>query len=268
MSGGTFQVSPDLAAYAGAWRRDLTTPANWVVFDLVDSTQRRARTVLERHFEEAEEPQPFAMAALGQWSGIGRQGRPWASAAGLGIYATVASPVGDPERLSVVPLAVAVALAEVLEPLLGDALRLKWPNDLMVAGRKLGGILCEAVVRGRRPWVLVGFGINHGHRANSLPHPGATSLALSLRAEPPALAPLAARLVEATARCLTRLERAAEIVDRYRARVAHHPGDALFAESDGERVAGRFAGIDERGFLLLETDHGTIAVRSGEVSGR
>ncbi|GAB6049845.1 bifunctional biotin--[acetyl-CoA-carboxylase] ligase/type III pantothenate kinase [Hydrogenophilus islandicus] len=103
----------------------------------------------------------LAVTAERQSAGRGQQGRRWTMPDGAGIAFSVATrlPFGQPlEGLS---LAVGAALAERLE-LLELPVRLKWPNDLLIADQKLGGILVEAQWRGTEPpLVVVGVGINH-----------------------------------------------------------------------------------------------------------
>lgn len=112
-------------------------------------------------------PDGAVVTADVQTQGRGRRGRVWSSQ-GENLYVSVLLRPGrlvDGSALardfSALGLVVAVGLARGLEPLLGrDCLELKWPNDLLVGGRKLGGILCESRWLGRAPEVVVGFGIN------------------------------------------------------------------------------------------------------------
>ena len=97
-----------------------------------------------------------------QTAGRGRAGRAWHSPPGAGIWmAMILQPKRAPEGGTLAiraGLAVREALAAARPPL---AIRLKWPNDLVVAGRKLGGILCEARWTGNTlGWIIAGIGIN------------------------------------------------------------------------------------------------------------
>ena len=120
-----------------------------------------------------------------QTAGRGRRGRSWVSSCSDNVYASVIirpGPLGA--GLGPVALAVGVGLREAIAGL-AVPVELKWPNDLLVAGRKLGGILCEARWMGKEPEVVVGFGINVGQlefgpqlreRATSLALHGAKTL--------------------------------------------------------------------------------------------
>lgn len=107
-------------------------------------------------------PHGAVVTADAQGAGRGRRGRSWSSPPGSGLYVSLLlrpGPIRPPERFGALGLAVAVGLREGLPPLQAPV-RLKWPNDLLIEGRKLGGILCEARWSGDAPEVVVGFGLN------------------------------------------------------------------------------------------------------------
>lgn len=105
-------------------------------------------------------PAGTAVVAVEQTGGRGSRGRPWASGRG-GLWVSLLSrPEGQPapEALS---LRAALRICTVLESTGSPAIGIKWPNDLVLAGRKLGGILCEARWTGDAlGWIVVGVGIN------------------------------------------------------------------------------------------------------------
>ena len=248
---------------AAAWPRELLGVALLVV-DGVDSTQRLARALLDRQLAEDEDPLPLLVVALEQSAGRGRRGRGWISAPGAGVWASLL--VGIPtESLPTVPMRSAAALAVALEESApGLRIRIKWPNDLVIGRRKLGGILVDVTSRpGGRSFAIVGFGVNVRQAEEELPLAGAISLRVALRGgEPPALGELVARCARGLWRTLGR---EVEWLDRYRALSAHVEGDELACDLDGERVSGRFLGFDERGFLRLETERGERRISSGDV---
>lgn len=125
-----------------------------------------------------------------QSAGRGRGGRRWASAPGSGIWLTLIERPDDAEALSVLSLRLGLAAAPVLERWAGDRVQLKWPNDLMVRGRKLAGILVEARWRdSRAEWVAIGMGVNVAAPNESAVAglPGATTRAEVLAELVPAL---------------------------------------------------------------------------------
>src|SRR5262249_34662423 len=149
----------------------------------------------------------------------------------------------EPERLQTLPLLVGVGLCRALDPYLPIPCLLKWPNDLVVAGRKIGGILIETLIRpGDCALAVLGFGVHVARGASAPPAEGATG-ATSLRREGGAdvsLAQLTWDLVAAVERELQHLGDAAYSVESYRERSLHRPGDRLAAQVSGERVSGSF----------------------------
>jgi len=122
----------------------------------------------------------LAVVAAHQRFGHGQRGRPWDSpVGGLWLSAAMPWPTALPDSASL-PLAVAVGLALQLEAL-GALVQLKWPNDVLVGGRKLAGILPRLRLRGAQVrWAQVGLGLN------GINHPpsGAISLAQALSQGP------------------------------------------------------------------------------------
>lgn len=220
----------------------------------VDSTNRLAWRVRRELAEDDLEIAGAVLLAWEQTAGRGRQGRSWSSLPGLGVYATVCGRLSDPRRLPVMPLAAAVAVVEVLDRCLPVPCRIKWPNDIMVKGRKIAGILVEAAVRpGASPDVLVGFGVNHGHGERELPTPAATSLALETET-PPSLPALGWELTEAVVRELRSGESPELVVARWMSRSLHRPGDTVrcrMPETPEGEVVGTFLGLNQDGFLRL-----------------
>jgi biotin-[acetyl-CoA-carboxylase] ligase BirA-like protein len=110
-------------------------------------------------------PSGTLVVAEAQTAGRGRQGRHWASPRGGGVWMSVLLRPATPPSGGSLAIRCGLAIVEALTslaPVLGP--RLKWPNDIMIAGRKAGGILCEARWSGETlGWVAVGVGLNvHG----------------------------------------------------------------------------------------------------------
>jgi BirA family biotin operon repressor/biotin-[acetyl-CoA-carboxylase] ligase len=199
------------------------------------------------------------LVALEQEVGRGRQGRKWVSAAGNFLGSTLVElRPGDPQPQSL-SLAAGLALAEAVDAALpAQALMLKWPNDLMLLGRKVGGILLER--NGNR--VAAGFGLNLAVAPVLEDRQAAT---LAAATAPQAFAPL---LAASFARLLDmwRRDSAAVLVQAWLAR-AHLPGTRLMVHTGhNETINGRFAGLEHDGALRLMIDDGTIeVVRAGDV---
>lgn len=258
-------------------------PPNRVVVARVDSTNRLARRVIATYQADEMTPPEVLVIALEQTVGRGRQGRSWASPPEAGVYATRVLPLdgaggtGGADALHTLPLLSAVGLARPLNRLLaaaGSASRcsLKWPNDLILGGAKVGGILAESLALGSAPAVaLVGFGVNYAppRRGAELP-PGATTFTDHAArggagAALPDLAGFLRALVEGLEAELVHLGDLAYAVASYRELSAHRAGDVVRCRTSRETVTGEFVGIDARGRLKLRRDHETVAIPAGEI---
>jgi BirA family biotin operon repressor/biotin-[acetyl-CoA-carboxylase] ligase len=200
-------------------------------------------------------------AAEGQWlraerqtAGRGRQGRAWESPAG-NLYAStlVRLRASDPPPATLA-LVAAVALEETVQTH-GVRATLKWPNDLLVDGAKLSGILLER----EGDAVVIGMGVNIAHCPAGTDRPAVSMAALGATPDP---AIFAETLAEAFARWLGRWrgEGLAPVRERWLAR-AHPRGTALTARLvDGSAVDGLFDGLDRDGALILRLADGALRV--------
>ena len=220
---------------------------------------------------------PRLLAAARQTAGRGRRGRAWHSPEGGSVAFSIAIErrVGAQPPPAAVSLAVGVAAATVLAHWAPDV-RLKWPNDLLRARRKLGGVLVEcrrgpaAPAGGSTERIVVGIGLNLLAPRDAAVGQPACGLFDAADVPPGAaegvIGALAAAIVPAVERFLD--EGLAPFVQAWRR------FDALEGEEvalvDGERilVSGRSLGIDESGGLRVQAADGVRVVHSGEVSLR
>lgn len=271
----------DLARFVTDLGPDLAGPPNQVMVGCVDSTNRLARRVIATYQAEETVPPEFLVLALEQSSGRGRLGRPWASPPGAGVYGTRVLPLPGEgreavaEALQSLPLLAGIGLARPLNRLLlaaGSSRRctLKWPNDLLVAGAKIGGVLAESLALGDAPPVaLVGFGINYdrARRGPELP-PGATTFADHAGAERPTLAGFVGEVTAGLEAELVHLGDLAYAVAAYRELSAHRPGEHLRCRTGAQTTEGEFQGFDEQGHLKLIRDGETVLLSAGEIVER
>ncbi|MDE2006450.1 MAG: biotin--[acetyl-CoA-carboxylase] ligase [Rhodospirillales bacterium] len=207
-------------------------------------------------------PEGTVVTAEEQIAGRGRQGHRWASPPG-NLYLSVVlrpdlAPSRWPELGFVAGLAVAEALAALLPP--DAASSLKWPNDVLIGGAKVAGMLIEREADA----AILGIGVNVAHHPADTPYP-----ATDLRAAGAAVAVDTVRdqVLAALAACLMLWEDRgfAAVREAWLAR-AHPVGTALAARlGDDTRREGRFAGLGPDGALLLDTDEGRIRIVAGEV---
>lgn len=203
--------------------------------------------------------EPTLLVAERQTAGRGRLGRPWHSATGDSLTFSLGLPLA-PQNWSGLSLAVGLSLAESLHPAIG----LKWPNDLWVQDRKLGGILIEAATSGGRSQVVIGVGLNiRPPSAQGLSTPAAALTELWPQASAGAAL---LRLMPALVQALHTFEAQgfAPLHTRYAARDVLR-GRAV-QTSDG--LQGQCLGVATDGALRLATAEGERAVHSAEVSVR
>ena len=209
---------------------------------LVDSTNALAHT-LALHGA----PHGTLVTATEQTAGRGRQGRRWVAPPGSSLLCSLV--LREVPRL--LPLAAGVAVAEVA----GDGARVKWPNDVLLGGRKLAGILVEG--RPQEAWAVLGIGINVAVDVADLPE--------ELRSQVATLRRAASEVDDVLAGLLGSLERwlaasEADVLGAVRER------DALLGQTvRWSAGAGQASGIDGDGRLLVRTSRGSVALESGEV---
>lgn len=196
-----------------------------------------------------------AVLAREQTSGRGTKGRTWHSPAGLGLYASfiLRGPLPAPHLL---PLTVGLAASDAILEAAGVETRLKWPNDILFEGLKLGGILCEGSSLGTSGgFVVAGIGLNLGHAGADFPEElqgRATSLRLAAgRAVP--VDPLWEALCRALERWYNVLARGDKeaIVAAFGSRSAFSPGEAVRVETAGGAYEAAYEGLDAEGRLVV-----------------
>lgn len=227
--------------------------------DTVDSTNREAR-----RWAREGAPHGASVIARTQTAGRGRRGRTWVSTPGEGLWFSMILRLGiPPDQYPLLPLAAALAAADACHAVTCAAIGIKWPNDLILDGRKIAGILVELEAR----CAVVGVGINVRQRAGDFP-PGLRDHAGSLEAltgRPVSMEALESALRAALCARYERLDFLNEYAARsvtIGARVQVTSPDAVFA--------GVAEGIDETGALLVreDTTGAPRRVLAGDVSVR
>ncbi|AFM26328.1 biotin--[acetyl-CoA-carboxylase] ligase [Desulfomonile tiedjei] len=130
---------------------------NLIIYESLGSTQDIARELARQGDSEGT-----AILALKQTSGRGRLGRTWVSPPGKNLaLSVILKPHIEPQHASLLGMAASIATAETVESYGIARAELKWPNDVLVNGRKIAGILSEAAVTSNRlEYVIVGLGLN------------------------------------------------------------------------------------------------------------
>jgi len=207
------------------------------------STNDRARELAL-----AGAPHGTLVTAGEQLSGRGRQGRTWSAPAGRALLASIV--------LRDVPVLLALASAVAVADVVGEGGAIKWPNDVLLGGRKVAGILAEG--RPQEGWAVLGIGLNVAVRESDLP-PELAGRATGLGLEPDAIEPALAALLAALE--LRLAEPPDAILSAYRSRDALRGREVRWQHGRG--VA---AGIDAAGRLIVACDDGSATtLDAGEV---
>ncbi|MFN6976931.1 MAG: biotin--[acetyl-CoA-carboxylase] ligase [Gemmobacter sp.] len=237
-----------------------------VLLPEVDSTNAEAAR------RAAEGAGPTWILAGFQTDGRGRRGRAWVSPRG-NFHATLLDrPTGPPDRVALLSFAAALALREALATLTGSgaALTLKWPNDVLLNGGKVAGILLESSgAGGRIEHLCIGIGVNliaapdAGDLEPGALRPVSLLAETGLRIEP---ARLLDHLAPAFAYWSGRL--AAGGLAPLRAAWLDHAarlGETVRARTGTETVSGTFETLDDAGALILRTAQGWRAIPAADV---
>lgn len=234
------------------------------VFAALDSTMDEARRRAERG-----DPGRLWLLAHHQSAGRGRRGRAWLSGAGNLMASLLLRPAcgaGEGAQLS---FASALAVADALAPFLPEraGIALKWPNDVLLNGRKVAGILLESATApaGTLDWLVIGIGVNLASHPTGTPFPATSLAAEGGRAPAPEtmLVGLAAALERWIA--IWSGQGFAPLRAAWLARAAGR-GGMIAVRSAADEVHGRFIDLDPEGRLVLGLADGSLRqVAAGEV---
>ncbi len=216
------------------------------------------------HFDELADG--AVVYSTNQTNGRGRLGRTWLNAPGHALYYSqvIKRPLANPACL---PLAASLGVEDALERMYGIAAQIKWPNDLLLNGRKLAGILCEGIMRdGSIAGYIFGVGINLSQseaffERNGLEH--ATSVFVETGEKPRDIGALALAVTEGVSAVLScfATEGFAPLRGEYRVRCVN-----LLREVSSGDVRGVATDVDLEGRLVVRTEGGEVKVFTGEVS--
>jgi BirA family biotin operon repressor/biotin-[acetyl-CoA-carboxylase] ligase len=251
-------ISIDTDALAGRLR----TIESIVVISRVSSTNLLARRVIDECID-GELPAPSAIIIAGeQYAGRGRSTRTWVSPPGRGIWATAihTRPV---DEMPMIPLAVASMVATMLRRHYDIDARIKWPNDILVDGKKIAGILIEGRTQQSSSILIIGVGINAGP-VDGDEAPNATSISQELGRQvdlSQAVVEFVERLDGVLSSPLTRRE----VLGDWRALTVHRDGEGIQCLIGSRTVAGAWAGIDDDGRAILRRGSEEILVSAGDL---
>ncbi len=219
---------------------------------------------------EKGEPGNLWVTAKRQLDGRGRRGRAWISEAG-NLYASLL--LLDPaskEAIANLPLVAAVAVHDALKPYFKktpQALAIKWPNDILVDGRKINGVLLESSFLGDgRHAVVIGCGINCAHHPQNSYFPATDLTTCGLGVTPQAVFE---RLASAFTETLSLWNRGAgfAVIREKWLMAARGIGEQVTVNYADHSISGMFEEIDHDGYLCLKLDDGTRQkISAGDLS--
>ncbi len=240
----------------------LPAPFRVIGYDLLGSTNDQAKA-----FAREGAGHGLAVWAREQTQGRGRQGRDWRSPPGNLYLSVILQPDVAIERLGELSFVAAIAVAEAIAGAIADPalVRLKWPNDILLDGGKVAGILMEteSAPSGAVHWVVLGLGVNLVSAPVGLPYRAVAVSEFGPASDCPAMVAAVLRQVDVLWR-LWVAEGFAPIRERWRL-LGHRPGDRLTVRQGDGVVEGAFVDLDGDGALLLETAAGSIRILAGDV---
>jgi BirA family biotin operon repressor/biotin-[acetyl-CoA-carboxylase] ligase len=222
------------------------------------------RLIAQMDDEEMELP-PTLVLVRRQAHGHGRAGRSWSSPQG-GLYLSWICSGLSAEQIAQMPMLTAAAAFAAVAELGIEELRIKWPNDLLIADKKLAGLLVHAR-QSEMTWLTVGLGVNI-EQAPELDVPALhppTALAAHLPRKE--WREWAFTITTGFVNQLhSNLEAPEAAIAYWREHLVHQPGEAMTVRlGSGSLEQGAFAGLTEEGFLRLATADGEQVITSGDL---
>lgn len=202
-----------------------------------------------------------------QSTGRGRLDRRWSAPPGTSAACSVLLDLAGvaSQRVPWLSLVVGLAVVSGVQRVTGLSPELKWPNDVLVDGRKLCGVLAERVETPDGPRAVLGFGLNLTQTVDELAVPTATSLTLAGAVDVDRVEVLARVLVALAERTEAWRAGAPELLTEYRTRCSSIGRDVVVHLPDGSQVTGRGVDVDATGRLVLQRGTERLAFSAGDV---
>lgn len=241
------------------------TVENVIVLDVTNSTHDLAKRLITDMDDEGQHLGPTVVVADRQRCGVGRAGRCWESPYG-GLYLNWLRSDVNEEAILNLPIAAAAAAHVSLTEVGVDAAGIKWPNDILVDGRKLAGIVAFAR-RGESIWATVGFGVNIV-QTPMLTDQTARAISLAEHLELDKVGDCRRIVASSFVTALDGfLDSPEASLERWRVHLLQQPGDAIRVRlADGRTVSGTLVEITDSGHLTVLQPGGVrLVVSSGDV---
>lgn len=212
---------------------------------------------------------PAWTAAITEYqnAGRGRHGRVWTApkASQVTLSILIRPPAAAVSHIGTMPLVTGLALIDALGP--SYPAQLKWPNDVLLSGRKVCGILAEAAALGPAPAIVIGLGLNVSLTQEELPVPHATSLEL-FSEKPVDRTELTIAVLEALRRRLTQwMQQDPRLMDDYRAACSSIGAEVRVILPGDKELLGTCVGVADSGLLQVRDTGGAVhELAAGDVT--
>ncbi len=238
---------------------------NFLYFDSLGSTN----DYLKEHAMEL--PDGTAVVTANQTAGKGRLGRSWQMRLGDSLAMSILFRPAPAEHAAIMPVLCGIAAARAISALCGTQVFIKWPNDLIIGGRKITGILCESRIVGNSGFLICGIGVNtHAaegyYRECGLPYAGSIQMCTGVSVSHEELA---CRILEELEMIYEQFckDGFSSLVDEYSSLCINLGREVRVIYRERE-VLGKAVAIQENGALKVQTEQGILSVSSGEASVR
>jgi len=238
------------------------------IFDVLDSTNHECRRIADTGFAGNT-----WVSASAQSAGKGRRGREWVSQPGnlfTSLLYAIDCDLGTASQLSfVAALAVRDVVVDILQA--PDIVHCKWPNDVLLGGKKVSGILLETAGKGSAApsHVIIGIGINVAHHPEQVQYPTTdlqSELGQKIDVEKIDVAIVLERLIHSMDHWILRWkERGFSVIRQAWKDSSHGMGQEIIVRLPDETLKGRFVDLDETGALILEFEGKRRHITAGDV---
>ncbi|RLE31730.1 MAG: biotin--[acetyl-CoA-carboxylase] ligase [Acidobacteria bacterium] len=248
-----------LISAVGAW------VGNCLIFDQLDSTHFFARRLMEQVDTEDIPISPTLILAESQSGGIGRAQRTWSSESG-GLYFNVVWSLADPSCIAQLPMLAAATIHQAVTAVGVKDAAVKWPNDILVHGRKLGGVLIHAL-HGARLLGTVGVGITTTETPDLSDIPGLAATSLADILGPGDADERSTTLITTFLERFTKsLHNPEPTVEHWKAHLIHTEGETIsLTTSSGQSISGTYSGVNSAGHLMMQTSDGLKTLTGGDI---
>ena len=234
---------------------------NIVYFESVDSTNNIAK--------ESDNPHGTLFVAETQTGGKGRMGRTWLSEKNCGIFTSLLlMPCIPAESINKLTLIAGLSVCEALTELYKMPFGIKWPNDIVINGKKICGILTEGIVSQHSVKTIIGIGINVNNESFPADLTEKATSIYMLTGKKTQREAIINKFAEIFEKYYIEFTKGIDLTKKYE-KLCVNINNEVTAIKDGKKIKGTAVGITENGELIIKKEDGTsLNIHSGEVSVR